>query len=113
MLSAKQVDVLHQKLRDKSQELDRRLEETKNDSKPVSLGEPIGRLSRMDAMQQQQVAAESKRRMQAERSQVQAALARIKDGSYGLCLRCEEPIEYKRLEVRPECTLCRECQSDR
>jgi DnaK suppressor protein len=41
---------------------------------------------------------------------VRAALARIKDGSYGICLHCEEEIKPKRLEAVPWTLYCIRCQ---
>lgn len=41
---------------------------------------------------------------------VRAALARIADGSYGICLRCEEDIKPKRLEAVPWAPYCIRCQ---
>jgi DnaK suppressor protein len=38
------------------------------------------------------------------------AIRRIDDGSFGTCLECEEPIERRRLEVRPVSTLCLACK---
>ena len=66
---------------------------------------PIGRLSRMDALAQQQVAKAGKEATRARLGQVRAALRRMDEGTYGLCLRTEEPIGYARLKVRPEATL--------
>ncbi len=40
------------------------------------------------------------------------ALARIDDGSFGMCESCEEPISMKRLEARPETQLCIRCKED-
>jgi DnaK suppressor protein len=40
-----------------------------------------------------------------------AALQRIKDGSYGICEECGEEIEVKRLIARPVTTLCIDCKS--
>jgi DnaK suppressor protein len=40
------------------------------------------------------------------------ALAKIEDGSFGICEECEEPISIKRLEARPETTLCIRCKED-
>jgi DnaK suppressor protein len=40
------------------------------------------------------------------------ALARIEDGSFGICEECSEPISVKRLEVRPETTLCIRCKEE-
>ena len=41
---------------------------------------------------------------------VRAALDRIADGTYGMCLECEEEISHKRLQAVPWATLCIACQ---
>ncbi|MCA9642273.1 MAG: TraR/DksA C4-type zinc finger protein [Polyangiaceae bacterium] len=43
---------------------------------------------------------------------IQKALERIDDGSFGDCEECGEPISEKRLEARPETTLCIRCKED-
>ena len=43
---------------------------------------------------------------------IDQALKRIEDGSFGICESCEEPISIKRLEARPETTLCIKCKED-
>lgn len=96
-----------QALRD---ELEERLRSTVEQSKPVDLGEPIGRLSRMDAMQQQNMAETQRRRDKQQLARIKAALSRIAQGTYGECLRCGEPIDPARLQIKPEATLCRDCQ---
>ena len=40
------------------------------------------------------------------------ALAKIDEGTFGICEECEEPISIKRLEARPETTLCIRCKED-
>jgi DnaK suppressor protein len=40
------------------------------------------------------------------------ALAKIESGTFGICEQCEEPISLKRLEARPETTLCIRCKED-
>ncbi|MEK6607925.1 MAG: TraR/DksA C4-type zinc finger protein [Myxococcota bacterium] len=40
------------------------------------------------------------------------ALAKLDDGSFGLCESCGEDISLKRLEARPETTLCIRCKED-
>ena len=40
------------------------------------------------------------------------ALKKIEDGTFGVCEICEEPIGKKRLEARPETTLCIKCKED-
>jgi len=41
---------------------------------------------------------------------IEDALARIKQGSYGVCQVCEQPISEVRLEAVPWTHLCRECK---
>ena len=41
-----------------------------------------------------------------QRAQVEAALARIEDGTYGTCVDCGQAIPDARLEVRPEAARC-------
>jgi len=40
------------------------------------------------------------------------ALKKIEDQTFGICEICEEPIGKKRLEARPETTLCIKCKED-
>lgn len=42
--------------------------------------------------------------------QISEALLRIEDGSYGLCIHCDNPIKRKRLEAVPWAGYCIECQ---
>jgi DnaK suppressor protein len=79
-------------------------------AKPVALDQSaVGRLSRMDALQQQSMAVEEKRRRGVRSQQVAASLAALEEGRYGECRRCEEPIGYRRLKARPESPFCVPC----
>jgi DnaK suppressor protein len=69
----------------------------------------VGRLSRMDALQVKEMAAETARRRDAELNRIAAALARIKDGEFGWCLNCGEAIAPKRLENDPAAPNCFGC----
>jgi DnaK suppressor protein len=69
----------------------------------------VGRLSRMDAMQTQQMALESARRRQAQLIKIEGALQRIASGEYGYCFICGEEINTKRLSFDPSNTRCMEC----
>lgn len=80
------------------------------ETRPVSLEQPIGRLTRMDAIQQQQMALGQQQRIEQGRQEIAAALERIAQDRYGLCVRCENEIPYERLKVRPTTTLCLDCQ---
>lgn len=78
--------------------------------KPVELDQSrVGRLSRMDALQDQAMALETERRREFEIRRIDAALARIESGDYGFCLTCGEEIEPKRLELDPATPVCVGC----
>ena len=69
----------------------------------------VGRLTRMDAMQGQQMALELERRRAEQLLQIKAALNRIAKGDFGYCLVCEEEIALGRLTVNPAVTHCVDC----
>ena len=71
----------------------------------------VGRLSRMDAMQQQAMAQATERRRVAERARIAAALERIDEGEWGYCLKCGEEIAAKRLKHDPSVANCVNCAS--
>lgn len=84
-----------------------------NDTGTVQLDQSrVGRLSRMDAMQQQAMSQSLKDRLLRNRRRLEAALDRINDGSFGLCCRCEDELELERLENDPAVPFCADCQDE-
>ncbi|MEW8693409.1 MAG: TraR/DksA C4-type zinc finger protein [Candidatus Thiodiazotropha endolucinida] len=69
----------------------------------------VGRLSRMDAMQAQQMAQETARRRQHQQLMIEGALRRIEAGEYGYCFICGEEIDDRRLAADPTNTRCIAC----
>lgn len=69
----------------------------------------MGRLSRMDAMQVQAMAIESRRRRKIQIQRIDAALQRMDRDEFGLCVECGEEIQPKRLEFDPTVFLCIDC----
>ncbi len=79
-------------------------------AQPVELDQSrVGRLSRMDAMQAQAVALESRRRRQLKLQQIKTALQKIDAGTFGLCSRCDEEIDKRRLDFDPATPMCISC----
>lgn len=76
---------------------------------PVAPDVAIGRLSRMEAMQDQAIALETDRRRHLELERIDAALKRIGDGDYGYCTACGEEIQPKRLAHDPAVPTCIDC----
>ncbi len=79
-------------------------------AKPVELDQcVIGRLSRMDALQQQAMSLEQNRRRKEQIRCINAALNRIENDDYGWCQDCGEEINQKRLEIDPAAAYCIRC----
>ncbi len=77
---------------------------------PVELDQTsVGRLSRMDALQDQAMALETERRRQIELKHIDTALKRMEDGTYGYCQSCDEDIPKKRLLIDPTASVCIDC----
>ncbi len=93
-------------------ELEALLETTSEGAKPVDLDQPIGRVSRIDAIQQQKLTQANRKRTQIRLRHVLTAIAAIRDSEYGYCKRCDEPIGVERLEARPEAPLCLPCAEE-
>ena len=70
----------------------------------------VGRLSRMDALQQQAMARAGLEQHKRRLVQVNRALAALEAGDYGYCEECGEPIGMARLQARPESLYCIKCQ---
>jgi DnaK suppressor protein len=78
--------------------------------RPVELDQTrVGRLSRMDAMQGQQMAQEAARRRQQRLRAIAGALRRIDSGDFGHCTVCGEEIDRRRLDFDPTNARCVEC----
>jgi len=69
----------------------------------------VGRLSRMDALQQQAMAKATQGRRAVSRTRIQAALSRIDEGEFGYCTECGEEIPVRRLELDPTSPTCVSC----
>jgi len=69
----------------------------------------VGRLSRMDALQGQQMALETARRRQLQLIKIEGALQRIESNEFGECFVCGEAIDTRRLNIDPTLSRCTDC----
>jgi DnaK suppressor protein len=73
----------------------------------------VGRVSRMDAMQQQAMASSHLATLQRRMMKLQAALKRLENGNYGICCQCGGDIALARLESDPGTPFCAVCQQEK
>ena len=69
----------------------------------------VGRLSRIEALQNQGLSKNLEARGQAQLAQIIAALRRLEEGTYGACNACGVTIPLERLLVCPETLACSAC----
>jgi DnaK suppressor protein len=109
-LSSSQLFSLKKLLLERQAELKARDKDGASWRGPVELDQQsVGRLSRMDAMQQQEMAQAEARRRTSDLARIEIALNRVDEGEYGWCAECGEAIAYKRLEIDPAAHLCIGC----
>ncbi|WP_051208375.1 TraR/DksA family transcriptional regulator [Saccharospirillum impatiens] len=78
---------------------------------PVTLDQAqVGRLSRIDAIGQQEMHKAAAVQTEQRLRRVLVAMRKLESGDYGDCDQCDEAIEPRRLEAQPEVSLCLRCQ---
>jgi DnaK suppressor protein len=91
-------------------ELNALSDSTKDDRAPVTLDQTsVGRLSRMDALQNQAMAAATQKRRFEATKRIEAALQRIAEDAYGYCVKCGEAIAPARLATDATIPTCIKC----
>lgn len=107
------LKALRKQLEHRRSELLDTTESTTSDRRPVELDQSMqGRLSRMDALQQREMALATQRRREIELTRIDSALKRLDSDDYGYCASCDEDIAAGRLKSDPAEPLCVECATD-
>lgn len=105
-----QIDAFRQKLIHERRTLEREDAQGAESRRIVTLDQQsVGRLSRMDAMQQQAMAEAASRRRETRRKRIDAALTRIEDDEFGYCQDCGDEISAARLDLDPTLPNCVSC----
>ena len=109
-LTPAQLDELRADLERTLLELEEQLDGMARSSQTVELDQQVqGRLSRMDALQQQAMSQAGERQAKLLRVHVERALQALSVGEYGRCDNCDLCIGFPRLKARPDSNLCVQC----
>lgn len=105
-----------QELNELREIIERRIEETKKEiaqlkelTKPVAPDNAIGRLSRMDAINNKTINEASLRENKSKFQKLERALERLGEEQFGDCSKCGESIAFGRLKIMPWTTRCVRC----
>ena len=104
------IEYYKSRLTDRRSELLDLVDTASGSAAPVELDPQVqGRLSRMDAIQQQAMEDETARRREKDLQRILAALDRIESDDYGYCTACGGIIAVKRLRNDPGTPMCINC----
>lgn len=81
----------------------------KESTKPISPENAIGRVSRMDAINNKSVVEAALRKAEEKLNKLKLVLDKVNDADFGLCMRCGNPIPIGRILLIPQSRNCVRC----
>ena len=100
---------IEQKILDEILKTERKVEEYKELTKPIAPDDAIGRVSRMDAINNKSVTEASLRKAEEKLKNLQRVIGQIGTPDFGVCLKCRQSIPIERVIIRPESLYCVNC----
>ncbi len=78
-------------------------------TKPIAPENAIGRVSRMDAINNKSVNEAALRKAEAKLKNLTIALSKVDDPDFGICIRCKQEIPLGRIMLLPHAVTCVQC----
>ena len=100
---------LKKAIQDKIAQLETEIKEIKKLAAPIEPENAIGRISRMDAINNKSINDRLLRNAAEKQKKLNLALSRIGEPKFGFCTLCEQAIQEARLMLMPESSLCISC----
>ena len=100
---------VEQNIRNEISKTEELIAEYKELTKPVAPDDAIGRITRMDAINNKSVTEASLRQAEEKLKNLQRVLSRVGTGEFGICIKCGKPIPEGRILYRPESLTCVDC----
>ncbi|MBC9796071.1 TraR/DksA family transcriptional regulator [Sinomicrobium weinanense] len=88
---------------------EKQVERYKEMTKPIAPENAIGRVSRMDAINNQSTVKAALRQAEEKLSKLKYVLDKVGDKDFGICVKCKKPIPMGRIMAMPQSTLCVGC----
>lgn len=103
------VDEIKKKIEEEINKTELLIADYKEQSKPVSLDNSIGRISRMDAINNKSITESALRQAEHKLSKLHQAMHNIDKPDFGQCVKCRQPILIGRILLMPESNKCVNC----
>ena len=108
-MTKQERQVLRKKIVETIATMEYEVERLEEATRPISPENSIGRVSRMDAINNKGVSEAALRSARRKLSSLQLALSKVESPEFGFCSRCKQPIPPARLMYMPESTRCVRC----
>lgn len=97
------------KIKEEIEKTEQLIADYKEQSKPVSLDNSIGRISRMDAINNKSITESALRQAEHKLTKLEQAMDKVGTKDFGICIKCRQPIPLGRILLMPESNRCVNC----
>jgi DnaK suppressor protein len=108
-MDAAQLKELQKKLENEIKNTQKKIYKYSDLCKPIAPANSIGRISRMDAINNKSVVEAALRVAIEKMQELKAMQKKIKDSDFGICNKCKQAIPFERLMIQPHSKFCVIC----
>ena len=108
-MKAEEKESIRNNILERIDETKQEIEELKELTKPISPDNAIGRVSRMDAINNKTINDAALRERKSKLQKLERALEKSQTEKFGICVKCGDEIPLGRLEFMPWTTKCVKC----
>jgi len=108
-MNDKQLESIKENILQEIQKTEKSVATYKEITKPIAPENAIGRISRMDAINNKSVAEAALREAEDKLSKLKYMLGQIGKEGFGICARCNKPIPLGRMLLVPQSRFCVHC----
>ncbi|MCA9396272.1 MAG: TraR/DksA C4-type zinc finger protein [Candidatus Omnitrophica bacterium] len=109
MLDPDQISRIRSEINGQIEQLEEQILSLKEQCKPVQPDSSLGRITRMDAIQQKSMAEENLRQSESTLHSLKDTLDRLNDAGFGICTVCKQNIAPERILYLPQAKTCVHC----
>jgi len=111
-LTKSQLSQIKLKIKEDLLSMQHEIDELKEKTKPITPDCSLGRLTRQEMIQEQQVNEHALHEAEIRLNKLQYASQKVDKDGYGVCIECEEDILFERLMLLPESSHCVSCKQE-
>ena len=108
-MDSNQRNQLKEKIESEVKHTAREIKKLEKLTKPIAPDNAIGRLSRMEAINEKSIKEANLRYAKIKLDKLKSSLSKVEKEDFGICINCGEDIPIARLLARPESAKCVSC----